>query len=322
MIDRRRLLSALLLPAVAPARAQVPPGWPSRTVRLVVPAPAGGPTDALSRALAERLSPMWGQAVVVENKPGASEIIGASAVANAPPDGTTLLVGMDASLVQNPFLFAKMSYDPVTDLVPVTQVADLSMALIVSGQLPVNSMRELVALLKKDGSRYNVAIKAKLDQYYQLKSIVDGLSLTEVTYAGAAPAVTAMLAGDVHVLFASPSVAAPHVPSGRLKILALYGRKRSYLYPNVPTFEEAGYPELNGRVLVGLAAPRGVPPAVVHKIAQDVSKVVTDPAFATKYLDPHALIPVGSTPEQFAQALQRERQSVAVQAKFAGVVPQ
>ena len=236
--------------------------YPSKPVKIVVPYAAGGPVDALARALSAKLSGMWGQQVIVDNKPGANEVIAASQVAKSPGDGYTLMLATDPTLSLNPYLFQKLSYDPLKELTPITRVAISNMALVVPANFPASNLKEFVAYARANpdkvtygssgmgnGTHLALAWFAKENQ----------LSMVHVPYKGLAPALQDMLGGNIQVTVGAVSVIAPFVESGKLKVLAISGSKRARSLPNAPTFAEAGFPWMEASFYYGLIAPAGIP---------------------------------------------------------------
>lgn len=306
-LARRTLLAAAALALAAPTWAQ---SFPTKPVKLVVPYPAGGPIDGVARGLAERLQRLWGQPVVVDNRGGANEIIAGDFTAKSPADGYTILLGADPTFSGNPFLFKKLPFNPFTDLVPITRVVNVNMAFIVPGGLPVNTLKEFVALIKANPNKYNYgSAGAGGPTHVQVDAFLrqEDLQMTHVAYKGIAPAAQDVLSGQVQAMVAGSSAATPHIPSGKMKVLAINGPKRAKALPNVPTFAEAGFPNTEMYFYLGLTAPKGVPKAIVDQIAADTRKVLTDQSFVEKTLDVFGFDPISETPEQFAEFLKRDR---------------
>jgi tripartite-type tricarboxylate transporter receptor subunit TctC len=309
----------LVLGMAAPAVAQ---NWPAKPVRIFVPYPPGGPVDGFARGLAAEMQNAWGQPVLLESRPGANEIIAAEATAKSPADGYTFYLGTDAGLVHNPFLFSKLPYDPATDLVPVSRVVDVNMALIVKGDVPANNLREFVALMKKEGDKRNYGSAGNgnvTHLAFEALKREAGFNMTHVPYKGIAPAVSDMLNGAIDAMFAGSTAATPHLKSGKMKILAISGAKRASAVPDAPTFAEAGYPKMEARFFLGLAAPKGTPAPIVRKVATDVTKIVNDKAFIAKYMEVYGFDPAGTTPEQFGDYLKRDREISGKRIKEAAV---
>lgn len=296
-------------------------GFPNKPVKIIVPYPAGGPVDGVARGYAERLSKVWNQPVIIDNRGGANEVIAADMVAKAPADGYTMLWGADASFSTNQFLFKKLPYNPLTDLVPVTRVTFVNMGLIVDGSLPVNNLKEFVALVKANPGKYNYgSAGAGSPTHIHFDAFLrqQGLEMTHIAYKGIAPAVQDMLGGQVQAMMAGVTAATPHLASGKMKILAINGNKRAKLIPNVPTLAEAGYPNAETYFFIGLAVPKGTPKRVIDEIASANRKVMADPAFVEKTLDPYAFEPLSETPEQFSRFLTNDRKQSEKKVREAG----
>ena len=234
---RRALLFAVLLLAVASGSASAQT-YPSGTVKLIVPVPAGGVTDTMARIVAQRLTEAWGQPVVVDNRPGGNYAVGAQAVARSPADGLTLLVAPDSTVTANPHLFSKLPYDPVKDLTPISVLCRITPVLVINPSLPVHSVQELIALAKKEPGTLNYGSYG-IGTYAHL-SMEDfkqrtGTKIVHIPYRGAAPAVTALLAGDVGMLLLNLSSIEEHEKTGKARILAAASAKRALLRPNLPT---------------------------------------------------------------------------------------
>lgn len=284
--------------------------FPNRSVRLVVPTAAGGPVDGVARGLADRLSKVWNQSVVVDNRAGGNEVIGADFVSKSPADGYTILFGTDGTFSNNMFMFSKLPFNPVTDLVPVSRVTFVNMVFVVDGSLPVSNMKEFVALVKANPGKYHYAsggVGSATHIYFNAFLLQNGLQMTHVPYQGIAPAVQGMLNGSVVAFMAGATAATPYLASGKMKILAINGDKRAKSIPNVPTLAEAGFPHAEMYLYLGLAVPKGTPRAVIDEIAAANRKVLSDNDFVEKLLDTFAFEAVSETPEQFAAFLVKER---------------
>lgn len=304
---RRQLLAAALFALALPAMAQ---SFPNKPVKLIVPYPAGGPIDGVARGLAERLGRLWNQPVVVDNRGGANEIIAGDLTAKSAPDGYTILLGADPTFSGNQFLFKKMPFNPVTDLAPITRVVNVNMAFIVPGSFPANTLKEFVSLVKANPGKYNYgSAGAGGPTHVQVDAFLrqESLQMAHVAYKGIAPAAQDILSGQVQAMAAGSSAATPHIPSGKMKVLAINGPKRAKGLPNVPTFAEAGFPNTEMYFYLGLTAPKGTPKPVIDQIAADTRKVLGDASFVEKTLDVFGFDPILETPEQFAEFLKRDR---------------
>ena len=305
LLSRRRLLATAPL-LLAPAFGRAQAAFPSRPVRMVVPYPPGGSVDPVARLLSEKLSALWGQQVVVDNKPGASTILGTDLVAKAQPDGHTILFTASTH-VSNALLFNSLPYDSVKDFAPLTPVYKAEFVLVANAQVAANTLQELVVQLKAQPGRFNYGSAGNGNMNHLLAEMFaqqTGTRLTHVPYKGGAPLITDMLGGLVQLYFAVPAAVLQHVQQGRMKALAVTGDKRMALLPNVPTFAEAGLPNFGLRNWLGFFAPAGTPAPVVQKIAADLGRVLAMKDVADK-LTSQGQLPFTQTPEQFA-ALMRE----------------
>jgi len=302
-----RFIAALfcLLPLYAPAQ-----GFPSQTVKIVVPYAAGGGVDVLARVLADRLQKKWGKPVIVENKTGASTIIGAQAVAKAVPDGHTLLLTSEATITSNPFLFAKLPYDPVRDLHPISQLVSLPQMVVAHPSVAANSMKELVALAK---AKPNALSYASYGSGSLPHLLFEGLKhesnvvLNHVPYKGITPAVMAVLSGEVDLTLAGVPAAQQHIAAGKLKALAVGRNTRLPSLPQVPTLQEAGFGDIDPHESwFGLFVTAGTPDGVVRKIYADVAAIAADPAFRESHVSARGFDPVFSTPEAFAKFIEAD----------------
>jgi tripartite-type tricarboxylate transporter receptor subunit TctC len=293
----------VLVAASAPAQAQT---YPSGGVKLIVPVPAGGVTDTMARILAQRLTEAWGQPVVVDNRPGGNYAVGAQVVARAPADGLTLLVAPDSTVTANPHLFSKLPYDPIKDLTPISVLCRITPVLVINPSLPVKSVPELIALAKaKPGSlnygSYGIGTYAHLSmEDFKQRT---GTDIVHIPYRGAAPAVTALLAGDVGMLLLNLSSIEEHEKTGKVRILAAASAKRAVLRPDLPTVAEAGVPGFSTTAWFALWGPPNMTPELVNKIHADVSKVLDLPQ-SREFFQTNSFERVDLTPAQFAQLIQ------------------
>lgn len=317
--SRRAVLATAILALAGVAGAQT---FPNKPVKLVVPYPAGGPIDGVARGLAERLSNLWGQTVMVDNRGGANEIIAGDFTVKSPADGYTILLGADPTFSGNQFLYKNMPFNSFTDLVPITRVVNVNMAFIVPGSLPVNNLKEFVALVKANPGKYNYgSAGAGGPTHVQFDAFLrqTGLQMTHVAYKGIAPAAQDILSGQVQAMIAGSSAATPHIASGKMKVLAINGTKRAKAMPNVPTLAEAGFPETEMYFYLGLTGPKGIPKAIINQIASDTRKVLADQSFVEKTLDIFGFEPISETPEQFGEFLKRDRAMAEKKIREAGV---
>jgi len=294
--------------------------YPNRPVKLIVPYPPGGPVDNLARGVAEQLSKFWGQQVLVDNRAGGNEIVAVEAIKNAAPDGYTLLLGADPAFVSNQFLFKKLSYDPLTDLVPISRVAHVNMALIVDGRVPANNLKEYVALIKGNPGKYNYGtagagsgVHVHFDAFLRETE----LNMLHVPYKGIG-VMQGLLGGDVQATMLGVTAATPFLDSGKVKVLAIGGDKRAKALPNVPTFAEAGFPKVESYFFMGLAAPKGTPRAIVDNVANAVRNVMAQKSFVEKFYEPFSFDPLAESPEEFSAYLVKERVRAGKKIKDAG----
>jgi tripartite-type tricarboxylate transporter receptor subunit TctC len=307
------LLTALA--CVAP-RAALAQAWPTKPVRIVAPYAPGGTADILSRAVAQKLTDAWGQQVLVENRPGASGMIGAELVAKAAPDGYTLLMAYTAEIAIVGSLFRKLAYDPVKDFAPVTLGAITPMIFVLHPSLPAKNVKELIALARAKRGELPYASAGSgspAHLAFELLQRAAKIEINHVPYKGAAPALTDLLGGHVVMYFSGMPPAMPHVRSGRLRAIAVSTSKRSSAAPEVPTMIEAGVPGFDVPTWFGLLAPAGTPREVVMKINTDAARALTHPDVRDRLAREGAEVAPG-TPEQFAKFIQAEI------AKFAAII--
>jgi tripartite-type tricarboxylate transporter receptor subunit TctC len=254
--------------------------FPSRPVTIIVPQPPGGGTDIISRIIADQLSRQLGQAFVVDNRTGAGTVVGTATAAGAAADGYTLLAGLSANMAVNPSLFAELPYDPIRDFAPVAMLADYPFVVVVSKDLPVNSIQELIALAKSRPGEINYAsagIGSGQHLSAELFKFMTGTNLTHVPYRGAAPAYTNVISGQVPVFFDNLASALGQIKSGNVRALAVTSKERSALLPDVPTVAESGVPGYENHVWFGLWAPKRTPQPIIDKLHAAVEKALADP---------------------------------------------
>jgi len=279
-LGRRSVLAAGIATAFASRAAAAASPWPDRPITLVVPFPPGGTTDVNARLIAQSLGRSLGQAVVVDNKAGASGNIGSAFVARAKPDGYTLVVSGVGTHAANVGLFANMPYDPVRDFVHITNISSSPNAIAVHADFPARTFAELLELLKRAPGKYNYASPGNGSSgqlAFELLKQKAGLDATHIPYKGAAPAVTDVLGGQVPILVMVADTLPQYVKAGRLRILAVTGDQRSSLFPEVPTVAESGFPGFRAVSWTGLSAPAGLPPAIARKLQQEVVAALQEP---------------------------------------------
>jgi tripartite-type tricarboxylate transporter receptor subunit TctC len=293
--------------AATPAWAQ---SYPNRTVNIVVTSAAGGLTDVLTRAVGQRLSQQWGQPVVIENKGGAGHTFAASAVKAAAADGYTLLATETGMMTIQPFLHSKgkLTYDAAKDFIPVAGYASIPMALLVNPSVPVKSVKELIALAKdKPGTMsYGTAgLGTAPHMGALLFETMTGMKLTPIHYRGASPALNDVIAGHINMIIMGPSIALPTVKAGKLNMLGFGSLQRVPQFADVPTIAET-VPGYDAGVSFGLFAPAGTPSEIVAKLNADVRRVIDDPEFRSKFLEPQVVQPLPGTLDAFAGYLRDE----------------
>ena len=295
---------ATLLAALAPAAAQE---WPTKTVKVVVPFGPGSTPDMVARLVADRLQQKLGQSFVIDNKPGASGNLGTDAVAKADPDGATIGVSIGGPLAINTLLFSKLPYDPAKDIAPITQLITQPSTLVINNSLGVNSVAELVALLKREPGKYNFgSIGNGSLSHLAMEAIAlrSGTQMVHIPYPGSPQAMTAVLRGDVQMACLPAIAVTPQLGSGTVKILAVSTARRSALLPDVPTLKEAGI-DVEADAWMGLIAPARTPDAIIGKIHDEVVEAIKAPEVRDK-LATQLMEPIGNSPAEFRAVIERE----------------
>jgi tripartite-type tricarboxylate transporter receptor subunit TctC len=306
-LARRCLVLAVLAIWAGAAAAQEASSFPTRPIHIIVPFPAGGPSDIVARVIGQKMSEDWGQPVVIDNRPGANTIIGAQAAAKAAPDGYTLFMAIDSTLVMNQFLYKSLPYDPVNDFVPITPTAKTISVLAVSASGP-KTVKELIDTAKAQPGKLNYGagtITAQLMGHLFHKAA--GLDIVYVPFKGTPETVNGLLTGSVQLIYAANLIVAPLIASGQLRALAKLDRDAPPSMADIPTLAAAaGLPALEDiSIWLGLVAPKGTPKPIVDKINAEVVKVLSDPAVKEKS-ERTGNYPVTATPEQFAAFIRRE----------------
>ena len=294
--------------------------WPQKTVRIIVPFPAGGSADLIPRIAAEKLSQQWGQPVIVENRPGAAGNIGADAVFRADPDGYTLLSSPPPPLVINKSLYPKLSYDPA-QFVPVTVMGAIPNVLLVNPKVGANSVAEFIELAKKNPGKYNYASQGSGTTSHLtaelFKSMAGGLQIAHIPYKGTAPALTDLLAGQVDMMCDNLGVSLPHVRSGKLKALAVASKQRFPGLPNVPALAET-LPGFESIAWFGIVAPPKTGSAIAEKVASGVQEALKLPDVQKRLADLSAE-PMGLSPAETAAFMRQEVERWGAVIRAAGV---
>jgi tripartite-type tricarboxylate transporter receptor subunit TctC len=313
-------LSAVTLAALGPTRVFAQQAWPGKLVRIVVPYTPGTGMDILARTMSPHLSALWGQAIVVDNRPGASGNLGAGAVAKSPPDGLTLLMGVN-TLIINPALYSNMTYDPLKDLTPLGLCATGSFLLVASAASKIRSVDDLVKTARAKPGALDYASPGIATPHHmamELFKLQAKVSITHIPFSGTAGAVTAVLSGDVPLMFLPVHVAMAQVKGGRLVALAAAGDKRSTLAPDVPTLAELGYKGVEADLWYGMLAPAGTPADIVAKVNADMRKVLALPEVKSA-LGAQGMEIAPSSPEDMGALMRRDAARWASVVKQAGI---
>ena len=316
----RAAVAALLLLALAGTASGQ---YPTRPVRFIVPSAAGGGTDIIARAISLKLAESLGQQFVVDNRPGAGQMIGIELAAKSPADGYTILMAA-STLAINPIMYKKVSYDPLRDFAPITQAASLPNVLVVHPSLPVKSVAELIAYAKEHPGQLNFAsagIGTSPQMSIELLKSMAGIDMVHIPYKGTAPGVVDLLAGQVLVMAPNVLTALPHIKSGKLRALAVTSAKRSVALPEVPTVSEAGLAGYDSTQWYGVLAPAGTAREIVARLHDEIVRALRD-AEVGKRLAADGAEPVGSSPEEFAAFIKSESEKWAKVANAAGIKPE
>ena len=324
MITRRSLIAASGLAALGlSARAAPADNWPQRPVRLVVPFPPGGGTDNVGRILSARLSEVWGQQVIIENRGGAGSNIGNEVVARATPDGYTILFGA-FPLATNKFIYASLAYDPVADLTPITLIGTFPNILVVPNTSPAKTVLELIAYAKAnrgDITFGSAGIGTSPHLNGELFKRMAGIEMTHIPYRGAGPSIIDLVGGRLSLMFNTSGALLPHVRAGRLRALAVSSGKRFSAEPNIPTVAESGVPGFDVTSWYALFAPAKTPREIVQKINADAVAAMREPQIRQR-LEGLGLEVVGSTPQAMGEFLRAEMVKWEPVIKAAGIVAQ
>ncbi|HLH91516.1 MAG TPA: tripartite tricarboxylate transporter substrate binding protein [Xanthobacteraceae bacterium] len=298
------MVTALALAPVASAQT-----YPDRQITIVVPAAPGGVTDLLGRALAKRFILAWGHDAIVENKPGANNQIAAELVTKAAPDGYTLLIGPEATFVVNPFLYAKLPYEPIKGFSPISGLVSIHHALIVNPALPVKNVADLLALGKQKPGALNYGTFGVGSTGHLNMEVFErdaGIRLVPVHYKGATPALTDVMAGHIQLMFISVGSAVPQAKAGKVRMIAIGAPERLAGLPDVPTVAESGVPGFEAVSWFGLYGPAGMPPAVVEKINGEVRKLFADTEFEKTFMAPQFFESIAGSPAELSAHLESD----------------
>ena len=305
------------------AQGDVAASYPSGTVKIVVPYTPGGLTDILGRALAARLEKTWGKPVIVENKPGASEAVGASTMARSKPDGLTLFIGSDASYVVNGLLKKNLTYDPDKDLEPITRLSEGFAVLLVRPDLGVKNLKEFLALVQKNPGKITFGSEAVGSaSEFRMRILGDesgGYKMNHIPYNGMSAIMSDLLGGRVDSSWMPSHLAKPQIEAQKLIPIAVNIQQRTWMFPVVPTLNESGYVNANVTFKMMMSAPAGTPKPIIEKIANDVRAIMRDPEFYEKSIKPLGQIVIADTPEEFKQYIAKTKatlEKIIKEAKF------
>lgn len=304
------------------ATAALAQGYPNKPVKIIVPFSAGGLTDVLARGLGEELGRKWKQPVIVDNRPGANTIIGARLVADAAPDGYTILMANDPTLSANQYLYSKLPYDPVNDFTPVINLVKTEQILVTNKKSPYQTLEELVNAAKENPGKitygsYGVGSKAHLDTEAFAK--LANVKFNHIPYKGVADVVVGLLSEQIDFGLTGISPVLEHIKSGNLRALAISSPERRALFPDLPTFAEKGMPEFESVAWFGLVVRQGTPQAIIEKIATDASQILRRPEFEERYVTGVGLELADQGPADFASFLTKDRKQYEERIRAANV---
>jgi len=315
---RIALTYALLACALsAPARAQ--DNFPTKPVHIIVGFAAGGGNDIIVRVLAPKMSEGLGQPVIIENRPGAQNIIAAEYVAKAAPDGYTLLMGPSGAMAMNPAIYSRLPYSPLKDFIPISMIGDFPLILVVSATLPVNSVKELIEYARANPAAVNYSASAAPFQLAaELFNQKTGTKFAYIPYKSSGDSVNAVMSGQVTITITDPPPVIGPLRGGRVRALAVTASKRDPAWPEVPTLAEAGGPDVEIRLFTGFHAPAATPRAIVDRLQQEVARVVKIPEIRER-LDQMSIVPSGNTSEEFRAIIARDIDKWTAVAKAANI---
>lgn len=315
----RALAATVATLAGASSGALAQDAWPVKSVRWIVPFPAGSVGDVVARTLSEKLTQKWGQQVVVDNKAGGATVIAAVEVMRAPPDGYTLLQGIDFTWTMNPYLFSKLPYDPLRDFTHITQLAGLPLLVAANDTTSVKSIHELVEMAKRDPGKVSMGGTGPVIQTGVERFSRDaGVKFTFVPYKGGADSFKGMMTGEIPFAYDGILAYLPHIKTGKIRPLATTGAKRSPVLPDVPTLVELGFPNSEVRLWHALSAPAGLPANIQAKILRDVREALDRPDVKDK-LAGLGIEPIGSDPVQFRREIIDQGAKASVLVKELGL---
>jgi len=321
MRSLRRLAGLAALAVLAITAAQAADVYPTKPLRIIVPFPPGGPADALARTVGDKLAASLGQPVVVDNRPGAGGNIGMELAAKAPPDGHTLVLAPAGNLTVNPSLYRSVPYDVGRDFAPVTVIAAVPNVLVVNPQVPAKDVAELIAYAKGNPGRLNYASPGAGSGAHlagELLKSSAGIDIVHVPYNGIAPAVAAVISGDVQMMFAAAPTALPQIAGGKLRPLAVASPKRIAAAPALPTMDASGLPGFDVTSWYSIVAPAGTPPAVIDRLQREIARTLEMPDVKARLAGLGAE-PIANTPAEFAAMIGSETAKWGKIVKDAGI---
>ena len=314
---KRLLLAASLLaacalqgagPALAQGQAAIQ-SYPNKPIKVIVPFPAGGPTDGMARIISERLGTVLGQSIVIENRGGgAGGSVGAKVVASAEPDGYTIMITPGGALTNGPAVHRNIGYDPVKAFAPVALLITAPLILVVHPSLPVKTVAELIAYAKANPDKLIAGSQGAGTGPHlliELLKLETGVRIVHVPYRGSAPAITALIAGEIQMFFDSPTTILPHIQSGKARPIAVTTAKRHWIMPELPTMAEAGFPKIQSTFWLGVVAPGGTPPTIIDKLNAAFRQSLAAPETRDRLKALGADVEIG-TPEEFRKMLAEE----------------
>lgn len=298
----------VFLLALACAGASAQETYPARPVKIIVPYTPGGVGDLFARALSQQLQLAYGQPFIVENRPGASQMVGAMAVAGAPPDGYTLFLGATGSLAMNVYTQKNIRYDPMKDFAPVSLGMTMPLFVVVNPGMPANNIKELIALLKAEPGKYtfsSIGNGSSTQMAAELFKIMTGTDMVHIPYKSSAPGITDVIAGQVTMSFDPGASTLPFVKAGKLRALAVTSRERFSLMPDLPTVAESGVPNYEASVWFGVVAPAGTPASVTNKLSLEIGRILRLPEMRERFAA-YAVELTPNTPEEFSAMIKGE----------------
>ena len=317
----KTLAGAALLAAAAWSGTAAAQTYPAKPIRIVVPFPAGGPTDIVSRTIAPKLSEALGQPVVIDNRAGAGGVNGTEQVTKSAPDGYTLVMGTIGGLAVSMSLHPNRGYDTLRDLAPITQSVSVTNILVLHPSVPAKSVKELLAIARSQPGRLNYASAGSGTAPHlagELLKMMGKVNIVHIPYKGSAPALTALLSGEVDLNFENTLIVMPHIKSGKVRAIAVTGAQRSKLVPELPTIAEGGLPGYNASGWYGLLAPAATPKEIVARLNTEVVRILRLPDVVER-LSGLGAEPAGNTPEQFTAFIRAEIEKWAKLVKAANM---